>query len=188
MECVFGYGSLINLKSAERTLGRTIDEKDVSLVEIRDYTRMWGVVGNVIVHNNAGVRFVNAVFLDIQKKPNEFVNGILIPVSSTELGLLDERERFYRRVNVSHEIYPKQEEKTVFAYVGRSELFVRNYHDPVILKKYQNIVSEGVTHWGEGFAHRFQTTARPHTFRVIDGSYEFLDYRQNILTGHMERP
>ena len=92
---IFGYGSLINLESVAKTLGRTVNDNQVLIVDAKNYSRLWRLVVQVIVNKYRG-KPVNAVFFDIADKHGEELNGILIEVSTYELKKLDIREKYYK--------------------------------------------------------------------------------------------
>jgi hypothetical protein len=179
---IFGYGSIINLESAAKTLGRTVEDHEVLMVEARDFSRLWRVVVPVIV-DGYGENPVNAVFLDIEKHQGKGVSGIIIQVTTDELKRLDIREKPYSRIDITPYIHPRVQDGRIFAYQGKPEFFVDNFDNPKVLTQYLNIVYKGLQHWGREFSDRFEETTQPHNFETIDGSYKFGDVEQNILTG-----
>ena len=121
---VLGYGSLLNLESAGKTLGRLVRPEDVVPVEVEDHLRLWNLVAPVQLIER-GNEWVNAVFLDLQPRPGYRANGILIEVSPAELDNLDIREQNYTRLDISAKTADRPDHGTVFAYVGKPEFFRR---------------------------------------------------------------
>lgn len=179
---IFGYGSLINLESVAKTLGRIVNDNEVLIVDVKNFSRLWRLVVPVIV-NEYRNKPVNAVFLDIADQGGEELNGILIEVSIDELKKLDIREKYYRRIDITKNIRPQVQDGKVFTYQGNPEFFVENFNNPVVLTQYLNIVDKGIRHWGKEFFNNFIATTQPCNFRMIDGTYKFYDKEQNILTG-----
>ena len=179
---VLGYGSLLNLESAGKTLGRLIQPEDVVRVEVEDHLRLWNLVAPVQLIDREN-EWVNAVFLDLQPRPGYRANGILIEVSPTELDNLDIREQNYSRRDVSAETSDRPDQSTVFAYVGKPEYFAACFEQTAILGRYVEIVQVGLKTWGLRFADRYHETTQPHDFPIVDGPYRFSDPAQNLLTG-----
>jgi hypothetical protein len=177
---VFGYGSLVNPESAAKTLGRKLYDKDVSLVEIKNYTRSWGLVVEVILYYRGDGKSINAAFLDIQKIDGKSANGVLIEVNKGKLEKFDKREKYYDRVDVTDDINPRpQEGNVVYTYVGKSAFLARNYRNVKVLHEYQKIVDQGIQHWGQAFCDRFNLTTAAHEFEIVTGTYIFPDCKQD---------
>jgi hypothetical protein len=168
------------------TLGREINDREMHLAETKNYIRSWGSVIKVLLFTQDRYIPINAAFLDIEKKEGWIANGFLISISQRELERMDKREKQYERVNITANIvYPKlRKESTVYAYTGKRDLSVKNYTDIKVLKKYEDTVSDGISHWGKEFASRFKSLTKNHTFEIVDGNYRFLDEDQNRVTGH----
>jgi len=183
---IFGYGSLINKESATKTLGRRIFDEEILLCELNGYTRIWGVVNIVIVSNYMENKPVNAVFLDIRSQPGKSVNGVLMEITLDELERMDAREKNYIRIDVTNNLNTtiNNRNSKVFTYVGKSKFLAVNYINPIVLKRYQNLVNKGARYFGRKFVETFKATTQSHNFKIVSGSYQFLDEQQNILTGN----
>ncbi len=179
---VLGYGSLLNLESAGKTLGRLVRPEDVVPVEVEDHLRLWNLVAPVQLIER-GNEWVNAVFLDLQPRPGYRANGILIEVSPAELDNLDIREQNYTRLDISAKTADRPDHGTVFAYVGKPEFFAACFEHTAILGRYVEIVEVGLRTWGQRFTDRYQETTQAHDFSIVDGPYRFSDPKQNLLTG-----
>src|SRR5688572_12851915 len=90
---LFGYGSLINLESASRTLKRELVRKDVATAVLRDYKRNW-TLWDEVISNDLGQQ-VKAVFLNVEPQEDSFLNGIVFRVSNDELDYFKIREKNY---------------------------------------------------------------------------------------------
>lgn len=185
---VFGYGSLINPSSIKLTLKRKIGREDLQPAEISDYARSWSIVVPVVIteNNHQNKKKINAVFLAVQKNLGSTVNGVIFKTSKAEIDALDIREKAYLRTDITNNICkPSTREHSVyFTYVGKPKYFVNLYSNPIILKRYHDVVMQGLDFWGKSFADRFNETTQPANFELIDGSYMFSDATQNMLTGH----
>jgi cation transport regulator ChaC len=184
---VFGYGSLINPQSIALTLGRKVDPEGLTQVEITGYYRSWNLVVPVVISDQSqNSRTINAVFLDLQKRSGMAANGVIFSVEAYELENMDIREKQYERIEVTSNIcyLDQKSDIAVYTYVGKPEFFVINYSNPKILKRYHDVILQGLEYWGKDYARRFDQTTEPHNFETIEGLYKFLDNKQNILTGH----
>ena len=103
---VFGYGSLL-------PAGATALPPDARPCTLAGWQRSWGVAmdnsvdlpGYKHFRTPAGERpAVMVAFLSIAPQAGATVNGVALPVSESELPGLDDRERNYRRVDVSEEL------------------------------------------------------------------------------------
>jgi len=113
-ELVFAYGSLVSAA-------------DGFLAVLRDHRRCWGVAMNNRVDlprykyyldergNRPGVY---VAFLDVKAARGESVNGVCTPVTEQELAALDERERNYRRRDVTALCDVPGAASRVWTYVG----------------------------------------------------------------------
>lgn len=180
---VFGYGSLINLESAAKTLQRPIGDDEIRLVSGAGYFRVWRIVVPVRTEReSAGV--VSAVFLDIKQCGDSDINGVLIETNEEELGNLDIRESSYDRIEITSHVRPRVEDGVVYTYQGKAKFFVEHYDRPVIPGRYLAMVAAGVKHWGTEFSNQYDATTEPCPFEIFDGAYQFCDDIQNFLTGH----
>ena len=119
-EHVFGYASLVRDDDGRGTLAR-----------LPGYRRVWGVATDnlraipgykMYLSRSDGSRpAVYVAFIDIAPDPASVVNGVVRPVSATELELLDLRERNYDRVDVSGQIEGFQGQGRVWTYRGSAE-------------------------------------------------------------------
>jgi len=117
-EHVFGYASLVLEHGSRGTVAR-----------LPGYRRVWGVATDnlraipgykMYLSRSDGSRpAVYVTFLDIEPDPTCVVSGVVRRVSSTELDLLDLRERNYDRVDVSGLI--EGFEGRVWTYRGSTE-------------------------------------------------------------------
>lgn len=174
---IFGYGSLMNLKSAEKTLGRPLARADALPATLRDYVRRWDLAAWVVLEEAGEHGAVPAVFLNIAPRPGSRVNGILIRVNAQELARMDAREKNYVRVDVAPLIEPRPIGR-VFGYVGRKE-HTSPPPGSVVLSAYEAIVQEGLLAWGQAFADGFAYTTLPHNFPRRDGPYLLADPGQS---------
>ena len=115
---VFGYASLVLEDQGRGTVAR-----------LTGHRRVWGVATDnmraipgykMYLRRSDGTRpAVYVAFVDIEPDPSSTVNGLVRPVSGTELARLDRRERNYDRVEVTGQI--EGFEGRVWTYRGSVE-------------------------------------------------------------------
>ena len=128
---------------------------------------------------------LEAVFLDLEREGAGSVNGILIPVIDSDLARLDGREKNYDRIEVSGSI-PIETDRPIFTYVGKQE-FTNPGPDLFVLRGYEQLVEEGLSHWGDAFAQRYYASTIPTELPRRRGRYEFSDDHQNAMAGRRRR-
>jgi hypothetical protein len=168
---VFGYGSLVT--SASR------------LATLRGHRRVWGVAmdnrvavpGYKVYELPDGRRPPVAVaFLDLAPDPASPVNGALLPVDSVALAALDDRERQYRRIDVTAaiELPPDADGGPVWAYVGRDtgrRHVVRGRRgcgQVLIQRAYVERVEAGFAALGPDELARYRASTEPPPFPVAE--------------------
>jgi hypothetical protein len=113
---VFAYGSLAGTRA------------DGYPARLHGWKRGWGVAMDNTVTIPGYKYYLDAddarpevcvAFLDLEEAPGAWVNGICMPVSAGGLRALDERERNYQRVEVTHGVDPVI--GRTWAYAGRAE-------------------------------------------------------------------
>ena len=93
---LFGFGSLINLSSAQKSFKRVLTQDDLVAVKIKGYERVWNAVESIQFDNE----IVRGVFLNIQKNENSILDGVVIEISHEELEILKLREKNYSCITI----------------------------------------------------------------------------------------
>lgn len=178
---LFGYGSLINLESASRTLKRKLEKQDVYVATLQNYIRDWNITDDVYTVELS--RKVKGVFLNIVPLEASHLNGILSAVTDDELSMMKVREKNYHCVDVTGLIACKNAPFTnhrVVTFVGKPENIVSsNEADCYVFDQYVKKVMKGVDDFGEAFTHEFNQTTKPHSLPILQGDYQFVDALQN---------
>ena len=91
---LFGFGSLINLASAQKSFKRVLTQNDLISVKIKGYERVWNTLESIQFEEEK----VNGVFLNIQKNENSTLYGVVIEISQEELEILKLREKNYMKI------------------------------------------------------------------------------------------
>ena len=172
MTFIFGYGSLINPKSIQRTLGREISKEDLLEARLSDHVRKWQLVDWIIIQDLNLERIIPAIFLDVVREQGKEVNGILFQLSEEELDKIDRRERNYDRIHISNQVEPIVSDP-VYMYVGKEEYTVPP-KESVVLAQYERLIEEGLSFWGNAFQQHYYESTLAHSFPRKDGKYVFI--------------
>ena len=94
---LFGFGSLINIKSAQKSFKRTLNKEDLIPIKIKGYERVWNAQESIRFENIP----TNGVFLNIKKNPTQTIYGAIIKITPEELEVLKIREKNYTCITIS---------------------------------------------------------------------------------------
>lgn len=180
MAWIFGYGSIMNPSSAEKTIRRPILEHGQRVALLKGHSRIWRVVVDVKMKSNLDKEYP-AVFLDIVENSSTDCIGTLLNVNTDELLAFDRREEQYGRVNIRNFIYPAMEDD-VFAYFGKDE-FIHPPENSVVMTQYQKVIDDALSIWGNEFAIQYEKSTIKHKFSFVEGEYLFKSITQNSAAG-----
>ena len=175
---LFGFGSLINLASAQKSFKRVLTQNDLKPVKIKGYERVWNAIESIAFEEEK----VNGVFLNIQKNKDSILNGVVIEISNEELEVLKLREKNYsciviKSVDVLDETINSDliafmtTNKEKIAFIGQENSFIPN--------KYVDVVKEALKNYDENFKKGFEKTFENYPFPLKEGFYTFTDLIQN---------
>jgi cation transport regulator ChaC len=173
---LFGYGSLINKNSMERTLDRDIDAKEIRIAWLNGYRRTWNLYDMVVANGKT----MPMAFYNLEPDPGSRCNGVLIPIDVKDLENFDIRERQYDRVKVSESIWPDMQ-GDVYTYVGKPEAR-KLPPDTIVAESYEKLVDDGAHALGERFAEEFYESTLAHSLKRYSGNYRFKDEAQERVT------
>jgi len=168
---VFGYGSLINPLSVNRTLGRAEPPTDLRPAALAGFQRCWQLLVHRRFTDDPPGVLTPCIVLDIVRREGGAMNGVLVPISRAELALLDVREAKYDRVDVTDRITPAPDRK-VYTYIGKAK-HTRPPADAVIAGVYMKIITDAYPIWGEDFAERFEATTLAYDWPIRDGPCDY---------------
>jgi cation transport regulator ChaC len=176
---VFGYGSLTMPESVAVTLDRPVARDAMIPAELSGWRRSWNVGSDRnshperTVYNPDGSVFdgVVAALGLVREAADVRCNGAVFPVSPEDLARLDERERNYHRIDVSHLVTygGKSDDCIVFVYVPRAEAMERLEHalrapalrPAAIRRSYLEQTRAGFSLLGEPALRRFDADPIP---------------------------
>lgn len=176
---LFGFGSLINLASAQKSFKRVLTQKDLIPVKIKGFKRVWNALENIKFEDNMEV---NGVFLNIQEKKDAILYGVMIKITQEELEILKLREKNYSCIKIKKDdVLSQNAQEDLIAFMTTKEEKIGKVGDvnTFIPKKYIQIVNEALKNYDEEFKDNFKETLNNFPFALKDGDYSFTDPIQN---------
>ena len=180
MPLIFGYGSLMNRESAEKTLKRSLTANDLCPAMIQNHLRSWTAKADVKLLLDKGPRPCDALFLDLTEIPGTSCNGVAINVTDEELLYLDTRECGYERCEVELILETSAHVKA-FAY--RVPLADKEHYG-ITLAKYHRVIEDALKEFPAAFVEQFWDTTLASEAMLVEGDYIFEDCAQNAAAGH----
>lgn len=185
-ECaLFGYGSLLSVRSMERTLGRAYGRQPISCA-LRGWRRSWdALVPNSAFYGDAdGGAFVpeHIVYLNVRPDPQASANGLLYVIDTRDLTGFDEREWTYDRVDVTSALSGVEVTGgPAYVYVGKSQWLLdaaRPRSWAALRQSYLDVIEDGLR--GQPDADRAQFRRRyEETTDAVPAERVFVDLRRD---------
>lgn len=177
---VFGYGSLVDPRSAAMTLGRPVGR--VWPVTMSGWRRRFSTARDNRRSEKTFARAADgwmpqtilALNLERDREGSAQVNGALIEVDLAELDRLDLRELRYDRIDVSDQVRAvsslgQEQRAQIFAYVAKVDhLAVRPPPRSVVLASYVAAVESAFEVLGPGQLQTYRQTTGPPPVEVMD--------------------
>jgi hypothetical protein len=175
---LFGFGSLINLASAQNSFKRVLTQNDLIPVKIKGYERVWNALESIQFEEKK----VNGVFLNIQKNENSILDGVVIEISQEELEILKLREKNYSCITIkSSDVINKTFDSDLIAFMTTNEEKLAKIGDvnSYIPSRYIDVVKGAFKNYDDDFVKGFKKSFENYPFTLKDGSYIFTDPIQN---------
>lgn len=175
---LFGFGSLININSAQKSFQRVLKQEDLIPVQIKGFQRVWNALESIKFDEKP----VDGVFLNIKKSPQNTLSGVVIKITAQELEILKLREKNYSCINISFkDVLNREFDSDLIAFMTTNEekIAKRNDKSCFIPSKYIDIVTEGLKNYDEFFVNDFKKCLENLPFPLKEGNYTFSDPIQN---------
>lgn len=175
---LFGFGSLINLASAQKSFERVLTQNDLIPVKIKGYERVWNAIESIQFENEV----VNGIFLNIKENENSVLNGVMIEISEEELEILKLREKNYSCIVIeSKSVVGNKPNSDLIAFMTTNEKKLAKVGDinSFIPSKYIEVVKSALKDYEDDFKKEFEKTFENYPFPLKDGFYTFTDPIQN---------
>ena len=183
---LFGFGSLINLASAQNSFKRVLTQNDLIPVKIKGYERVWNALESIQFEEEK----VNGVFLNIQKNENSILDGVVIEISQEELEILKLREKNYSCITIKKEdIFNQNLDEDLIAFMTTKDDKIAKIgqENCFIPSRYIEIVKEGVENFSKEFQDNFEDIFSNFPFEIKEGIYTFSDPIQNQAAKNSKR-
>ena len=184
---LFGFGSLVNIKSAQNSFkNRELKKEDLIPVKIRGYKRVWNSIESICFEKE----IVNGIFLNIQKDENSYIFGVMIKISEEEFEVLKLREKNYSCVTIKKEDIINQnldEDLIAFMTTKEDKIAKIGQENCFIPSRYIEIVKEGVKNFSKEFQDNFEDIFSNFPFEIKEGIYTFSDPIQNQAAKNSKR-
>ncbi|MBC7372146.1 MAG: gamma-glutamylcyclotransferase [Bdellovibrionaceae bacterium] len=163
---IFGYGSLLNIQSVERTLGRPYTQA-IRSVRLVNWSRQWDIVMPNLhyfsLKTPEGDFFPkNILYLNVRPQEGKSVNGIVIIIKKTELEKMNVREFIYDAVDITNQLPGLQVEGgKIYVYQGKPEFIVpegSGLPHVGLRESYLRMVEHGMSGHPEDFQMEFAPT------------------------------
>lgn len=171
---LFGFGSLINLKSAQKSFRRVLKQNDLIPVQIKGYERVWNALESIQFNDEV----VNGVFLNIQKNENATMYGVVIELSKEELEILKLREKNYSCIEIeANNVLNKKFDMPLMAFMTTQDdkLAQLGNANTYIPTQYIDVLQEALVHYEEAFVQDFKKSLESYPFSLKQGNYRFTD-------------
>ena len=171
---LFGFGSLININSAQKSFQRVLKQEDLIPVQIKGFQRVWNALESIKFDEEP----VDGVFLNIEKSPQNTLSGVVIKITAQELEILKLREKNYSCINISFkDVLNREFDSDLIAFMTTNEEKIAKQNDKnsFIPLKYIDILNEGLKNYDESFVNNFKICLQNMPFPIKEGTYTFSD-------------
>jgi hypothetical protein len=176
---LFGYGSLINLQSAQKSFKRKLKQSDLIPVYLKGYVKVWNSI-EAIKFDDLVER--KGVFLNLKEEKHKKTNGVIIKVDDEELENLKLREKNYTCIEIDkQQIENLHLDEDIITFITQREdkIAKEGDKDCFIPQKYIEILTSSYPSYSDEFVKAFQSSILPFPFVVKEGKYSFSDPLQN---------
>lgn len=178
---LFGFGSLINLSSAQKSFQRELSYKDLIPVKVKGYKKVW----NSIEYITFDDKEVNGVFLNLQEDKSSTTTGVVIKLSTEEFEVLKQREKNYSQIEIKAENIEGaflEENAVAFMTTKTDKIAKVGDENTYIPAKYIEILTSAFENYDEEFVNSYKKECLENfPFELKEGVYKFADALQNKL-------
>ena len=175
---IFGYGSLVNIKSAQKSFKRELKHEDFIPIVLNGYKKVWNAIEYIIFENEE--KITNGIFLNLERNEKAHTNGILLKITQEEFEFLKLREKNYSCIELKSISNFETEEKIyTFMTTNKEKIAQKDCKNCFIPKKYITLVEEGLKPYSNEFREEFIKSYSSYPFLIKDGKYVFSDPIQN---------
>ncbi|WP_321471205.1 hypothetical protein [Halarcobacter sp.] len=177
---IFGFGSLININSAQKSFRRKLQRRDFIPVILKGYEKIWNSIEYIEFEDEEKV--YEGIFLNLQKQPSSTTNGVVLKITPEEFEFLKKREKNYSFIKLDgKDIEGIDTNEEIYTFITKNEDRIAKKSNKfcVIPQKYINLLEEGLSSYNEDFKKEFVNSYSSCPFPIKDGKYRFSDPIQN---------
>ena len=178
---LFGYGSLINITSAQKSFKRKLKQEDLIPVTIKGYEKIWNSIEYIQFADKIKI---NGVFLNLEINNLKKTNGILIKITDEELKTLKIREKNYSCISIKAndvEGYSLDEDVIAFMTTKKDRIATNTSKNCFIASKYIDILTSSFNVYSNDFVLEYKKTLSTFPFPLKTGMYSFCDPLQHKI-------
>jgi hypothetical protein len=178
---LFGFGSLININSAQKSFIRKLKQDDLIPVKIKGFQRVWNSIETIKFEDG---KDVNGIFLNLQKNDDFFVNGVIIEITNEEFEILKLREKNYSCIKIEPQnVIGASLDDNVVAFMTTNEEKIAKdgNKNSYIPSKYIDILVEALKNYDNNFVTEYKKSLQNYPFSLKNGKYTFSDPIQNKI-------
>lgn len=179
---IFGYGSLININSAQKSFKRVLKHDDFIVINLKGFKKVWNAIEYI---NFEGENITtNGIFLNLKKTLSGSTNGVLLEVTAEEFEFLKLREKNYSCIEInpkSIEGFVTEEKIYTFMTTNKEKIALEKQELCFIPKNYISLLEDGLSPYNEDFQKEFILSYSTFPFEIKEGGYIFCDPVQNKL-------
>ncbi|RXJ70075.1 gamma-glutamylcyclotransferase [Halarcobacter ebronensis] len=177
---IFGYGSLVNINSAQKSFKRVLKQEDFIPVVLKGFKKVWNSIEYILFEDEKQIS--NGIFLNLQKDKKSSTNGVLLHISQEEFEFLKLREKNYSCIKLNSEDFVglKTKEKIyTFSTTNKEKIAALGDENCFIPKNYIFLLEEGLKNYSKEFQEEFIKSYSNYPFKIKEGTYKFSDPIQN---------
>ena len=175
---IFGFGSLVNINSAQKSFKRELKHEDFIPVIANGFKKVWNSIEHVVFEGEEEIS--DAIFLNLEKDSSESTNGVLLKISQEEFEFLKLREKNYSCIEVdSIKGFETDEKIYTFMTTNPKKIAKLENKNAYIPKRYIKLVEDGLNPYSKEFKEEFIKSYSNFNFPIKDGEYIFSDPVQN---------
>ena len=174
---LFGYGSLINITSAQKSFKRVLKQEDLIPVCIKGYEKVWNSIENIKFDEEN----VNGVFLSLKENPSASTTGVVLEITEEEFELLKLREKNYSQITIkaSNADIPLNSDIVAFMTTNEEKIAKKGDENCFIPVKYIEILTNSFSSYSDDFVNKYKECLKDYPFALKEGTYTFCDPIQN---------
>ena len=177
---LFGFGSLINLSSAQKSFERTLKQEDLIPVELLGYKKVWSSIESITFEDGVDT---NGIFLNVCEAKDSSTLGVMIKITPDEFENLKKREKNYSCITVDKSLikgFDADSDVTFFMTTRKDKIAKVGDKNCFIPSKYIDLVKNALNNYDENYQKTYTNEALVNfPFPIKEGTYGFSDPIQN---------